>query len=91
MSGETRYWRIAIVSVLMAAVVFTAGNMLLSGLGEPRQRLSGEGDTPSIASEGGVFRLAPRALEYQKSAAVKLGTRSLAVFYARRAFPARLR
>ncbi len=83
-----RYWRIGIVSALMAAAVFTGGGMLLSGLGTVApQRPTGEGDSPSLASEGGVFRLAPHALEYRKAAGGKPeGSRTLEQFDERRAF-----
>lgn len=80
-----RYWRIGIVSVLMAAAVFTGGSMLLSGAGAARQRQAGEGETPSLPAEAGVFRLAPHALEYPKLAAGQ-GSRTLKGFYERRAY-----
>ena len=64
--GSFRYWRIGILSALMLAAVFTGGNMLLSGIGAARQRPTGEGETPSLASETGVFRLSPHAARVSK-------------------------
>ena len=87
--GSYRYWRIGILSALMLAVVFTGGNMLLSGIGAARQRPTGEGETPSLASETGVFRLSPHALEYPKqeaTAPARPGSRTLKAFYERRAY-----
>ncbi|MCC6537279.1 MAG: cytochrome C [Bryobacterales bacterium] len=84
-----RYWRIAIAAALMAATAFVGGRMLLSGPGARRAPMTGEGDTPSLPVETGVFRLAPHALEYRKPAEgepAPPGSRTLQSFYQRRAY-----
>lgn len=86
---SNRYWTIAIASALLAATVFVGGRMLLGGASVAPARLTGEGDTPSLPAETGVFRLAPHALEYRKPGeqeAPPPGGRTLASFYQRRAY-----
>ena len=81
-----RYWRIAIASALITATVFTGGRMVLGGIGGASKPLAAETVAPALATEGGPFRLAPRAPDYQKSADVKLGRRPLKTYYERRAY-----
>lgn len=88
MSGRDRILRIGIYSALIAATVTVGGRMLSSGMSAAPQRLTGEGDTPSLPAEAGVFRMAPSALEIKKSTieADAPGSRSLRVFHQRRAY-----
>lgn len=84
-----RLLRIGIYSGLIASVVSVGGRMLLSGVSTAPQRSEGEGDTPSLPSEAGVFRMAPSALAIRKTVSESglPGERKLAGFYRRRAYP----
>lgn len=84
--GE-RYVRIAIASALMASFVFVAGRSLRDANEPAALPLTGDGDTPSIPTETGVFRLAQTALDYHGTPAPPATGRTLDVFYRRRAYP----
>jgi cytochrome c-type protein NapB len=86
----SRYCLIGIAAALMAATAWVGGRILTGSHAAPVPRLTGEGDTPSLAVEGGVFRLASRALDYRSPGErepLPLGGRDLASFYSRRAYP----
>lgn len=78
---------IGLASALMAAVVFVVGEALRVSNAPARLPLTGAGDTPSIPTETGVFRLSRLGRDYRDTPASPDGGRSLASFYARRAYP----
>jgi cytochrome c-type protein NapB len=49
--------------------------------------LTGAGETPSFPTEAGVFRLARLGLDYGATPTTPVSGRTLATFYARRAYP----
>jgi cytochrome c-type protein NapB len=76
---------IVMASALMAAGVFVVGETLRAERDAVLAAAAGPAQAPSIPTETGVFRRAQKALAYQ-NAEVKDGSRTLAVFYARRAY-----
>lgn len=86
-SGLDRYLRIGIMTALMAAVVFVVGEGVYRSNAPATLPLTGAGDTPSIPTETGVFRLSREALRYRDTPETPPGGRELATFVARRAYP----
>lgn len=86
-TGWRKYAWIGVGATLMFATVFVAGEALLESNESAILPLTGVGDTPSIPTESGVFRLAKIALHYRDSPAAPESRRSLDSFYARRAYP----
>jgi cytochrome c-type protein NapB len=84
--GPRRLKIIAMASALMAAGVFVVGETLRAERHAVLAAAAGPAQAPSIPTETGVFRRAQKALAYQ-NAEVKDGSRTLAAFYARRAYP----
>jgi cytochrome c-type protein NapB len=84
--GNT-YLRIGIASALMLACVFVVGQSLRVANEPASLPLTGAGETPSIPSETGVFRLARQALDYRDTPGTPATGRSLQTFYERRAYP----
>lgn len=79
--------RIIIATALMASVVFVMGRALRDANAPAELPLTGQGETPSIATESGVFRLSRLALAYRDAPPTPANGRSLRTFDARRAYP----
>jgi cytochrome c-type protein NapB len=86
-TSRRRYGLIAFITAVMAALVFVVGEALRESNEPAVLPLTGAGDTPSIPTETGVFRMAQRGLEYAETPASPETGRNLATFYARRAYP----
>ena len=84
---QQRYVRIGIAVALMLAFVFVLGRSLRNANEPAVLPQTGAGQTPSIPSETGVFRLARLALSYRETPETPPASRSLATFYRRRAYP----
>jgi cytochrome c-type protein NapB len=85
--AHLRYGLIGAATVLMAAVVFVVGEAVRESNEPAVLPLTGAGDTPSIPTETGVFRRARLGLDYVDMPASPNTGRTLASFYARRAYP----
>ena len=85
--SRLRYGLIAFTTALMAALVFVVGEALRESNEPAVLPLTGAGDTPSIPTETGVFRMARLGLEYAGTPPSPATGRTLASFYARRAYP----
>lgn len=81
-----RYVRIAIACALMASAVFVFGRSWRSATQPAELPLLGQGETPSISTETGVFELSRSALDYRRTADIA-STRTMATFSSRRAYP----
>jgi cytochrome c-type protein NapB len=79
--------RIGIATALIAAFVYVVAERLHDANAPATLPLSGDGGTPSIPSETGVFRLSELGREYLGTPDTPPGSRSLATFRARRAYP----
>lgn len=77
---------IGCAAALIASTVYVAGESLIAGTGEVALTAAVSTEKPSIPIESGVFRREKKALAYKKLED-KPSTRSLADYYARRAFP----
>jgi cytochrome c-type protein NapB len=85
--NRPRYFLIGLAVLLMAAVVVVVGQSLTAGL-EPARVPPVEGEaTPTLPSEAGMYSRAARALDYAAMPGGPNGKRTLAVYYARRAYP----
>ncbi len=84
---KQRYVRIGVAAALMLALVFVAGRGVRNANAPAVLPQTGAGQTPSIPTETGVFRLARLALSYRDTPHTPAGSRSLATFYERRAYP----
>jgi cytochrome c-type protein NapB len=87
MRGDHRYWRIGVATALMGIIVAVAGSAFRGQSQLAQLPLTGVGDTPSIPSEAGTFRLASRALAIKQAPENVTTLRDLEQFYARRAYP----
>lgn len=82
-----RYVRIAIAAALMASTVFVVGRSMRSATTPAVIPLNGAGDAPPIRTESGVFERSELALDYRTAPEGTTGTRTLATFVSRRAYP----
>jgi cytochrome c-type protein NapB len=82
-----KFLLIGVTSTLMAAFVFVVGEALREANAPAALPMTGTGDTPSIPTETGVFRLSRLGLEYRDTPASPVEGRSLETFHARRAYP----
>jgi cytochrome c-type protein NapB len=86
-AGRSPYTLIGLAILLMAALVFVVGQSLTAGQQPARVPPVEPAATPSLPSEAGMFQRAAKAVDYAAMPAEPNGKRTLAVFYARRAYP----
>lgn len=86
-ADRRRLARIGIAAALMLAVIFVAAEALRQSNAPAALPREGDAGTPSIPAETGVFRLSEEGLRYRDMPASPEGGRTLASFYARRAYP----
>ena len=82
-----RFIFIGLCVLLMASLVLITGKSLRESGREAQMPLPSAGDQSSIPLEAGVFQLSTEALNYRDSPDNTIGSRSLSIFYSRRAFP----
>jgi cytochrome c-type protein NapB len=83
---RTPYVLIGLAVVLMAALVIVVGQSLTAGQ-QPARVPPEAPATPVLPSEVGMFPRAAKAMDYAAMPAESNRKRTLAVFYARRAYP----
>jgi nitrate reductase (cytochrome), electron transfer subunit len=85
--NRSPYVSIGLAVVLMAALVVVVGRCLTAGQRPARVPPVEAAATPSLPSEAGMYQRAGRAPDYAAMPTEPNRTRTLAVFYARRAYP----
>jgi nitrate reductase (cytochrome), electron transfer subunit len=85
--NRSPYVSIGLAIVLMAALVVVVGQGLTAGERPARVPPVEAAVTPSLPSEAGMYRRAGRQLDYAAMPTEPNRARTLAVFYARRAYP----
>ena len=85
--GASRLVLIGLAVVLMAAGVYVVGSGIQAGQREALLLPVTAEPTPAIPYEAGVFRQKDRALDYAAMPAERNARRTLAAYYARRAYP----
>lgn len=83
---QLKYLRIGIVSALMLATVFVLGYAIRGGQSEAVVTAALDQQRPELPFEAGVFRRFDRPLDYTTAPERKNTKRSLASYYARRAY-----
>jgi cytochrome c-type protein NapB len=84
---RSRYFLIGLAMLLMAALVAVVGQSLTAGLRPARVPPVAQEATPVLPSEAGMYARVSRAAEYASMPSEPNRRRTLAVFYARRAYP----
>lgn len=84
--NRSRYFLIGLAIVLMAALVVIVGQSFTAGQ-QPARVPPGEGVTPTLPSEAGMYSRAARAVDYAAMPREPNRKRTRAVYYARRAEP----
>lgn len=84
---RSRYVLIGLAVVLMATVVVVVGHGLTAGQQPARVPPVEASATPVLPSEAGMYRRAANAVDYAAMPREPNRRRTLAVFYARRAYP----
>ena len=84
---RSRYVLIGLAVVLMATVVVVVGHGLTAGQQPARVPPVEASATPVLPSEAGMYRRAANAVDYAAMPRQPNRRRTLAVFYARRAYP----
>ena len=85
--NRSRYFLIGLAVLLMAALVAVAGEGLVEGRRPARVVPAAAPTTPALPSEAGMYARVARAADYAAMPAEPNRRRTLAVFYARRAYP----
>jgi cytochrome c-type protein NapB len=83
----SRYFLIGLAILLMAASVVVVGQSLVAGRRPARVPPVAAEPTPALPSEAGMYARVARAADYAAMPAEPNRRRTLAVFYARRAYP----
>lgn len=81
-----KYIRIGVISALMLATVFVVGFSIRSGQREAVVTEALDQERPELPYEAGVFRRFDRPLQYDSATEGKNTKRTLASYYARRAY-----
>ena len=84
---RSRYFLIGLAVLLMAALVAVVGQSLTAGRRPARVPPVAAEATPTLPSEAGMYARVSRAAEYASMPPEPNRRRTLAVFYARRAYP----
>jgi nitrate reductase (cytochrome), electron transfer subunit len=84
---RSRYFLIGLVVLLMGALVAVVGQSLTAGQEPARVPPVEASAAPSLPTEAGMFQGAAKALDYAAMPREPNRKRTLAVFYARRAYP----
>ena len=84
---RSRYFLIGLAVLLMAALVALAGQSLTAGREPARVMPVVAEATPTLPTEAGMYARVSRAAEYAAMPTEPNRRRTLAVFYARRAYP----
>src|SRR5262245_65921888 len=85
--NRSRYFVIGLSALLLAAMVVIAGQSLTAGLEPARVMPVTAQTTPTLPTEAGMYARVSRAAEYASMPQEPNRRRTLAVFYARRAYP----
>jgi len=85
--NRSRYFVIGLSALLLAAMVVIAGQSLTAGLEPARVMPVTALTTPTLPTEAGMYARVSRAAEYASMPQEPNRRRTLAMFYARRAYP----